>query len=134
MRKLKIQDAEVMKVALQQEIVRSEEARYDHRLHGVLLVCAGKSCYEVADLLGHSPRTIQYWVERFEQSGFAGLEDQEREGRPTAILCLMKKVGVALYAQTRAKKIHNSYRESSSCEMGVRVRKYFRKEEVRYTG
>ena len=36
MRKLKIQDAEVMKVALQQEIVRSEEARYDHRLHGVL--------------------------------------------------------------------------------------------------
>lgn len=85
MRKLKIQDAEIMKMALQQEIVRSEEARYDHRLHGVLLVCAGKSCYEVADLLGHSPRTIQYWVERFEQSGFAGLEDQEREGRPTAI-------------------------------------------------
>jgi transposase len=85
MLKLKGQDPENMKMALQQEIIRSEEARYDHRLHGVLLVCAGKSCYEVADLLGHSPRTIQYWVERFEQSGFAGLEDQERQGRPTAI-------------------------------------------------
>jgi transposase len=85
MRKLKIQDADIMKIALQQEIVRSEEARYDHRLHGVLLVCAGKSCYEVADLLGHSPRTVQYWVERFEQSGFAGLEDQERKGRPAAL-------------------------------------------------
>lgn len=84
MRKLKVQDAEIMKMALQQEIVRTEEARYDHRLHGVLLVCAGKSCYEVADL-GHSPRTIQYWVERFEQSGFAGLEDQERKGRPATI-------------------------------------------------
>jgi transposase len=85
MRKLTIQDSEIMKVAIQQEIVRSEEARYDHRLHGVLLVCAGKSCYEVADLLGHSPRTIQYWVERFEQSGFTGLQDQERNGRPAKI-------------------------------------------------
>jgi transposase len=84
MRKLTIQDAEIMKVAIQQEIVRSEEARYDHRLHGVLLVCAGKSCYEVAELFGHSPRTIEYWVERFEQSGFAGLEDRERKGRPAA--------------------------------------------------
>ena len=34
MRKLKVQDAEIMKIALQQEIVRTEEARYDHRLHG----------------------------------------------------------------------------------------------------
>ena len=85
MRKLKIQDAEIMKLAIQQEIVRSEEARYDHRLHGILLMCAGKSCYEVADLLGHSPRTIEYWVERFEQSGFAGLEDQERKGRPAKL-------------------------------------------------
>lgn len=74
-----------MKVALQQEIVRSEEARYDHRLHGVLLVCAGKSCYEVAELFGHSPRTIEYWVGRFEQSGFAGLEDRDRTGRPAAL-------------------------------------------------
>lgn len=85
MRKLKIRDAEIMKTAIQQEIIRSEEARYDHRLHGMLLICAGKSCYEVAELLGHSPRTIQYWVDRFEESGFAGLEDQERKGRPTIL-------------------------------------------------
>lgn len=84
MQKLQIQDAEIMKVALQQEILRSEESRYDHRLHGVLLVCAGMTCYEVADMLGHSPRTIQYWVTRFEQNGFAGLEDRERTGRPAA--------------------------------------------------
>lgn len=85
MRKLRIQDPEIMKLAIQQEIVRSEESRYDHRLHGVLLVCSGKSCYEVADLLGHSPRTIQYWVERFEQGGFGSLEEGERPGRPSAI-------------------------------------------------
>ena len=38
MKKLQIQDAEVMRLALQDEIMRSEESRYDHRLHGVLLV------------------------------------------------------------------------------------------------
>jgi hypothetical protein len=58
MRRLMIDDAEIMKVALQQEILRCEESRYDHRLHGGLLVCSGRSCYEVANLLGQSPRTI----------------------------------------------------------------------------
>lgn len=85
MRRLEIKDAEIMKVAVQQEISRSEESRYDHRLHGVLLVCAGKSCYEVATLLGHSARTVEYWVERFEHSGFAGLYEGERPGRPKSL-------------------------------------------------
>lgn len=85
MRKLTIQDSDVMQIAVQQEIVRSEESRYDHRLHGVLLVCAGFSCYEIADLFQHSPRTIQSWVNRFEQSGFEGLRDVDKPGRPGAI-------------------------------------------------
>ena len=41
MRKLQIEDAEVMRIAIQQEIGRSEESRYDHRLHGLLLVNGG---------------------------------------------------------------------------------------------
>jgi transposase len=85
MRKLKVKDAEIMRIAVQQEIVRSEESRYDHRLHGVLLVCSGLSCPEVAELLGHGPRTIQYWVRRFEERGFAGLEETPRPGRPSLI-------------------------------------------------
>lgn len=82
MRKLAIADAEIMQLALQQEILRSEEARYDHRLHGVLLVTHGLSCYDVAGLLGQDPRTIERWVQRFEARGFAGLHDGERRGRP----------------------------------------------------
>jgi transposase len=85
MRKLEVKDAEIMRIAVQQEILRSEESRYDHRLHGVLLVCSGLSCPEVANLLGHGPRTIQYWVRRFEESGFAGLEETPRPGRPSLI-------------------------------------------------
>ncbi|MBN1900789.1 transposase [Candidatus Sumerlaeota bacterium] len=85
MRRLEISDVDVIKMSIQQEILRSEEARYDHRLHGVLLVCAGMSCYEVADLFCHSPRTIQFWVKRFEERGFSGLWDEERSGRPSAL-------------------------------------------------
>jgi transposase len=85
MHRLEIQDADIMRVAVQEEILRSDESRYDHRLHGILLVCSGLSCYEVADLLGQSPRTVQYWVERFERSGFAGLQEGTRPGRPPAL-------------------------------------------------
>jgi transposase len=37
---------------------------------------------KVARLLGDEVRTVQYWVERFNQDGFAGLVEGERPGRP----------------------------------------------------
>ncbi|MBW1681714.1 MAG: IS630 family transposase [Deltaproteobacteria bacterium] len=85
MKKLQIEDAEIMRLAVQDEILRSEESRYDHRLHGILLVCSGLSCTQVAEIFGHSRRTIQYWVKRFEQSGFAGLQEGQRPGRPSSL-------------------------------------------------
>jgi transposase len=85
MRRLEIRDVDLMRIALQQEILRSEESRYDHRLHGVLLCCSGFSCYEVAEILGQSPRTVEYWLKRFEHSGLAGLEERPRPGRPTTL-------------------------------------------------
>ena len=85
MKRLEIADREVMEIALQNEIHRSEEARYDHRLHGVLLACRGMSAYEIGELLGHDPTTIQRWIKSFEAKGFSGLQDQERQGRPTRL-------------------------------------------------
>lgn len=85
MRKLEIADAEVMQVAIRQEIHRCEESRYDHRLHGVLLVASGRSCTDVSRLFGDDATTVQRWVRRFEQGGFAGLRDGERPGRPKAL-------------------------------------------------
>jgi transposase len=79
---LTIPDKEEMILALQDEIRRSEQARYDHRLHGVLLVAEGLTCPEVANLLGDAPRTVEYWVHRFDAHGFAGLADGEKAGRP----------------------------------------------------
>ena len=85
MKKLQVSDREIMSIAIQQEISRSDEARYDHRLHGVLLVSRGMSCYEVGDLLGHHSTTVQRWVRSFEENGFAGLADCERTGRRTRL-------------------------------------------------
>jgi len=74
-----------MVVGLQQEIQRSEDSRYDHRLHGVLLVAQGMTCPEVGRLLGDAPRTVEYWVRRFQERGLAGLTEGERTGRPSRL-------------------------------------------------
>src|SRR5664280_1845241 len=60
MRALTIADSAAMILGLQDEIRRSEESRYDHRLHGVLLVAQGMTCPEVARLLGDAPRSVEY--------------------------------------------------------------------------
>lgn len=82
MRALSISDAQDVVLALQDEIRRSDEARYDHRLHALLLVAQGMSCRQVAQVLGDAPRTVAFWVHRFEEQGLAGLVDADRPGRP----------------------------------------------------
>jgi len=59
MRPLTIADSESIILGLQDEIRRSEESRYDHRLHGLLLVAQGLTCPAVAGLLGDAPRTVE---------------------------------------------------------------------------
>jgi transposase len=80
MRPLTIAEAASAVIGLQQEIQRSEESRYDHRLHGVLLVAQGMTYPEVGHLLGDAPRTVEYWVRRFEREGLTGLTEGERPG------------------------------------------------------
>ena len=82
MRPLTITDSAAIILGLQDEIRRSEESRYDHRLHGVLLVAQGMTCPEVARILGDAPRSVEYWVRGFEEKGLAALREGERAGRP----------------------------------------------------
>lgn len=85
MRRLKIADSDIMRIAIQQEISRSEESRYDHRLHGLLLITADQSTQQVAELFGEDRRTVQRWIKTFEQQGFEGLREGERPGRPRSL-------------------------------------------------
>ena len=97
MKPLTISDAQTMVLGLQDEIRRSHESRYDHRLHGVLLVGQGLTCPEVGRLLGDSPRMVEYWVRRFERDGLAGLVEGERSGRPRRLSeTQLAEIGTAL--------------------------------------
>lgn len=82
MKQLSVKDNVLMQIAIQEEIQRSDESRYDHKLHGVLLVANGYDSYQVAEMFGQNATTIQRWVKKFNESGFAGLRDGERTGRP----------------------------------------------------
>ncbi len=86
MRKLQIEDAEVMRIAIQQEIERSEESRYDHRLHGLLLVTAGQSCRAGrSSCLARTARRCSAGCNRFEEGGLDALREGERSGRPRTL-------------------------------------------------
>jgi|SRR6188768_2982529 transposase len=102
MKALRIADPASIILGLQDEIRRSDESRYDHRLHGVLLVAQGMTCPEVAKLLGDSPRTVEYWVHGFEKRGLAGLIEGERSGRPRRLEeQQLKEIGAVLRQMPR---------------------------------
>jgi transposase len=82
-RRIAIPNAETFVAAIQDEISRTQEGRYFHRLHVVLYVLQGASSYEAARVYGHSPRTIEYWVHRLLSHGLVGLWEGERPGRPS---------------------------------------------------
>ncbi len=85
MKRINIPDAETFKAAIQDEISRTPEGRYFHRLHAVLQVIGGASSYETARLYGDSPRTIEYWVQRLASKGLTGLLEGNHTGRPARL-------------------------------------------------
>ena len=85
MRRLIVPDADTFIAAIEDEISRSPEGRYFHRLHVVLHVLHGASSYGAARLYRHSPRTVEYWVHRLRSRGLAGLWEGHRPGRPSRL-------------------------------------------------
>jgi transposase len=85
MQPLKIDNPENVVRNLQDEIRRSEESRYDHRLHAILLIAKGLSAREAANRLGDAARTVEFWVHRFQEAGLEGLHEVRRPGRPSRL-------------------------------------------------
>ena len=75
------------------EIRRSDDSKYDHRLHGLLLVANGMSPYEVSDVLGNSPKSIEAWVNIFLKEGFKGIREPIRSGRPPRLSNILDAIG-----------------------------------------
>ena len=90
MRKLTISDDKKKEII--EEIRRSDESKYDHRLHGILLVANGMSPYSVSKVIGNSPRSIENWTNLFLTHGFNRLRESSRSGRPPRLSSVMKNI------------------------------------------
>lgn len=78
MRPLTVPDAENVILALQDEIRRSDESRYDHRHHGLLLVAQWMTGPQVGRMAGYSTRTVQCCAVRFDEEGLSGRAGGDR--------------------------------------------------------
>lgn len=91
MKRITIPDAETFIAAIQDELSRTMEGRYFHRLAVVLHVLRGASAYEASRAFGFSSRTIEYWVKRLASNGLNGLWDGKHPGRPSRISASQKQ-------------------------------------------
>jgi len=85
MKKIKIPGVETFIAAIQDEISRTPEGRYYHRLHVVLHALKTGSCYEAAKIYEHSPHSVYNWIHRLTTKGLAGLWEGKRPGRPSRL-------------------------------------------------
>ena len=85
MRKLRSLHTDSIRTLITDTVATSEGQRFLHRLHCVLLVSIGRSCYEVAAWFGEDPRTIERWVHAHEKDGAGGLHDHHGGGRPARL-------------------------------------------------
>jgi len=85
---------------IRQEFHRTEEARYIHRLHGVLLVLLGLSTVKAGKLLGDPQRTIAHWVIQFKARGLEGLKEAEKSGRPEILSPAQKEMLASALAKS----------------------------------
>jgi transposase len=76
---------------IRKEFRRSSEARYIHRLHGVLLVLLGFSTVKAGKVLGDPQRTIAHWAVQFKTHGLAGLKDAVKSGRHGSLTADQRK-------------------------------------------
>lgn len=84
MRKLNVSDAELLRSSLKEICIQKPDTRALYRMHCVLLVGMGHSCYQVGKWYCEDPRTIERWVKRYNTLGLNGLQSNAI-GRPTKL-------------------------------------------------
>ena len=85
MKRLVIENKDGIKSKIQGYFSSNEEAKFIHRLHGVLLFIEkdDESCDSIGALFGNSPRTVSNWVKRVNETGdIECLRSKKQPGRP----------------------------------------------------
>jgi transposase len=102
MHKLEITTPAAVQAALRHEGERSPQTRFVHRLHCLLLVGTGRSCYEVAEVFGDDPRSVERWVHEFQRHGVEGLREKPHTGRHATFAdAQMRQLSLALLGVPR---------------------------------
>ncbi|GAP71691.1 transposase [Candidatus Symbiothrix dinenymphae] len=85
MKRLSIGGADAVITSIQAYFEKNEEAKFIHRLHGILLFASKEteSCDSIGALFGNSPRTISNWIKKVIATGdINSLREHHRPGRP----------------------------------------------------
>jgi len=85
MKRLVIQDKDGIKEKIQGYFSGNEEAKFIHRLHGILLFAEkdDENCDSIGALFGNSPRTVSNWIKRINETGdIESLRSKKQSGRP----------------------------------------------------
>jgi transposase len=88
MKRLVVKDRESIKEKIQAYFAGNEEARFIHRLHGVLLFSEkeDESCDSIGALFGNSARTVSNWIKRINETGdIESLRSKKQPGRPSRL-------------------------------------------------
>ena len=85
MKKLQLDDPEAMIAKIKQEIATVKDGRYVHRMDALLLIALGQNAYEVAEMYGHSPRSLHDWIKGVQEHGIEYLKDDPKPGRPKKV-------------------------------------------------
>ena len=102
MHKLEITTPAAVQAALRHEGEHSPQSRFVHRLHCLLLVGSGRSCYQVAEVFGDDPRSVERWVREFQQHGIEALKEKPHTGRHATLAdAQMRQLALALMSVPR---------------------------------
>lgn len=122
MKPLTLSEPEII-FGIQDEIRRTEEARYDHRLHAVLLIGQGMTCPQVAKKFGDARGSVRNWVNRFEKHGFAGLVDKGKNGRPSRLNeKQLQEIGAALRRSPNEVGISQNFWDGKTLVEFIKIR------------
>ena len=102
MHKLEVTTPAAVQAALRHEGEHSPQSRFVHRLHCLLLVGTGRSCYQVAEVFGDDPRSVERWVREFQQHCIEALREKPHPGRHATLAnAQMRQLEIALKSVPR---------------------------------
>ncbi len=88
MQRLKIKNPEIIKKQIYGYLNSSKNAKFIHRLHGLLLMIDNENnnCENIASLFNNSPRTVSNWVHKInENNNIDILKDKKKPGRKSKL-------------------------------------------------